>query len=110
MMDRMYLAQCAKDDAMAEGVADYLLSNPHRQPLVIHCCGNFHSDYGLGTAARVMQRVPLAQQAIISMVSVPDVAKADVSKDLKKAHYLLIVPKPPEPVKKVEAKKVPEKK
>jgi uncharacterized iron-regulated protein len=115
MMDRMYLAQCAKDDAMAEGVADYLLSNPHRQPLVIHCCGNFHSDYGLGTAARVMQRVPLAQQAIISMVSVPDVAKADVSKDLKKAHYLLIVPKLPEPVKKaeekkVEAKKVPEKK
>lgn len=94
--ERMYKAQCAKDDAMAEGIADYLAANPHRQPLVIHCNGNFHSDYGLGTAARLAQRVPLAQQAIITMVAVPDVAKADPKEHLKKAHYLLLVPKPPE--------------
>lgn len=92
--DRMYQAQCAKDDAMAEGIADYLNANPHRQPLVIHCNGNFHSDYGLGTAMRVAQRVPLAQQAIISMIAVPDVATADFSNHRKKAHYLLIVPSP----------------
>lgn len=104
MVDRMYQAQCAKDDAMAEGMADYLLANPHRQPLVIHCNGNFHSDYGLGTAARLTQRVPLAQQSIISMVGVADVAKADFSKELKKAHYLLIVPKPPEPPKPATSK------
>jgi hypothetical protein len=24
---------------MAEGIADYLATNPHRQPLVIHCNG-----------------------------------------------------------------------
>jgi uncharacterized iron-regulated protein len=95
--ERMYKAQCAKDDAMAEGIADYLASNPHRQPLVIHRNGNFHSDYGLGTAARVSSRVPLAQAAIISMVAVNDVATADVSKDRKKGHYLLIVPAPPKP-------------
>jgi uncharacterized iron-regulated protein len=100
----MYLAQCAKDDAMAEGMADYLMSNPHRQPFVIHCNGNFHSDYGLGTAARLAQRVPLAQQSIISMVAVPDVAKADTTKERKKAHYLLIVPEPPKPPKPVDSK------
>jgi uncharacterized iron-regulated protein len=98
----MYRAQCAKDDAMAEGIADYLATNPHRQPLVIHCNGNFHSDYGLGTAARLAQRATLAQVAIISMIAVADVAKADVTNDRKKAHYLLIVTapqKPPAPAK-----------
>ena len=79
---------------MAEGIADYLATNPHRQPLVIHCNGNFHSDYGLGTAARLAQRAPLAQAAIISMIAVPDVAKADVTNELKRAHYLLIVTAP----------------
>lgn len=103
-VEQMYQAQCAKDDAMAEGMADYLNSNPHRQPLVIHCNGNFHSDYGLGTAVRLAQRVPLAQQAIISMVAAPDVAKADIASHRKKAQYLLIVPKPPEPPKPAPAK------
>ncbi|SRR5579883_54628 len=96
-LERMYRAQCAKDDAMAEGIADYLATNPHRQPLVIHCNGNFHSDYGLGTAARLAQRATLAQVAIISMIAVADVAKADVTNDRKKAHYLLIVTAPPKP-------------
>lgn len=99
MVERMYQAQCAKDDAMAEGMADYLLSNPHRQPLLIQCLGNFHSDYGLGTATRFAQRVPLAQHAIISMVAAVDITKADIEKEKAKAHYLLIVPKPPEPPK-----------
>lgn len=97
MTERMYKAQCAKDDAMAEGIADYLASNPHRQPLIIHRNGNFHSDFGLGTAARVASRIPLIQSAIISMVAVADVAKADVTSDRKKGHYLLIVPAPPKP-------------
>jgi uncharacterized iron-regulated protein len=115
-VERMYRAQCAKDDAMAEAIADYLATNPHRQPLVIHCNGSFHSDYGLGTAARLAQRAPLAQAAIISMIAVPDVAHADVTNDRKKAHYLLIVtapPKPPAPAKppvKAREKKPPETK
>jgi uncharacterized iron-regulated protein len=94
-VEGMYRAQCAKDDAMAEAMADYLASNPHRQPLVIHCNGDFHSDHGLGTAARLAQRAPLVQAAILSMVAVPDVAKADVVNERKKAHYLLIVSAPP---------------
>jgi uncharacterized iron-regulated protein len=96
-VEGMYRAQCAKDDAMAESIADYLATNPHRQPLVIHCNGSFHSDYGLGTAARLAQRAPLVQAAIISMIAVPDVAKADVTNNLKRAHYLLIVTAPQKP-------------
>lgn len=106
-IERMYKAQFAKDDAMAEGIADYLATNPHRQPLVIHCNGNFHSDYGLGTAARVASRVPLAQASIISMVAAADVAKADVAASRKKGHYLLVVPAPPEKAKEAAKGKSP---
>lgn len=101
--EKMYQAQCAKDDAMAEAIADYLNSHPHRQPLVIHCNGNFHSDYGLGTASRLVQRVPLAQLGIISMVAADDVANADIADHRRKAHYLLIVPTPPKPASKSPA-------
>jgi uncharacterized iron-regulated protein len=106
-VERMYRAQCAKDDAMAESMAGYLATNPHRQPLVIHCNGNFHSDYGLGTATRLAARAPLAQSAFISMVAVPDVTQADVTVARKKAHYLLIVPAPPKPPEPAKPKDVP---
>ena len=70
----------------------------------------------LGTAARVAQRAPLVQAAIVSMIAVPDVAKADVTNDRKKAHYLLIVTEPPKtpvpakPPEKAGEKKLPETK
>jgi len=50
------------------------------------------------------------------MIAVPDVAKADVTNDRKRAHYLLIVTapqKPPAPAKppmKAAEKKLPETK
>ncbi|MFO0938532.1 MAG: ChaN family lipoprotein [Gemmataceae bacterium] len=106
-VERMYRAQCAKDDAMAESMAGYITTNPHRHPLVIHCNGNFHSDYGLGTMYRLTTRLPLLQSANISMIAVADVAKADVTTDMKKAHYLLIVPAPPKPVEPVKPKAAP---
>jgi uncharacterized iron-regulated protein len=108
-VERMYRAQCAKDDAMAESVADYLAANPHRQPLVIHCNGNFHSDYGLGAATRLAQRVPLAQPAIISMMAAADVAQADWSGQRQKGHYLLIVPAPPAQAVEKSAEPAPKK-
>ena len=106
-VERMYRAQCAKDDAMAESIANYLGTNPHRRPLVIQCNGSFHSDYGLGTATRLAQRVPLTQTAIISMIAVPDVSKADLKDERKKAHYLLVVPAPPKPPEKKNHPKKP---
>ncbi|HVJ83683.1 MAG TPA: ChaN family lipoprotein [Planctomycetia bacterium] len=95
MSEGMFKAQCAKDDAMAEAMADYLAAHPHRHPLMVHRNGNFHSDYGLGTASRFQRRAPLAQISIISMVSAADVAKPDLSKSEKKAHFLLVVPEAP---------------
>jgi uncharacterized iron-regulated protein len=91
-VEGMYRAQCAKDDAMAESIAEYLESHPHRKPLVVHRCGNFHCDYGLGTVARLLQREPLLQVGVVSMAAVTDVNHPDLAKQLRKAHYLLPVP------------------
>lgn len=108
----MYAAQCMKDDTMAESIDDYLRGRPHRRPLVVHLCGKFHSDYGLGTVVRLLQRRPLATVGVASMTSAEDVKTADVQKDLEKGHYLLVVQaepkkKPaPKPPKKPDAKPV----
>ncbi len=62
-----YAAQCVKDDAMAESIADHLAANPGR--LIVHLCGKFHSDFGLGTVERLRSRMPAARIAIASMAS-----------------------------------------
>jgi len=105
-VEGMYRAQCAKDDAMAESIAEYFECHPHRKPLVVHRCGNFHCDYGLGAVARLLQRSPLLQVAVVSMAAVPDMTKPDLSKSLRKAHYLALVPPMP---KKEEPKAAPTK-
>jgi uncharacterized iron-regulated protein len=108
-IEGMYRAQCAKDDAMAEGVAEYLAGRPHRRPMVVHRCGNFHCDYGLGTVSRLLQRSPLLNVGIVSMASAKDLSKPDLTKHLKKAHYLLIVPEMPKPPMPGPAKTPPAK-
>ncbi|HRV80646.1 MAG TPA: ChaN family lipoprotein, partial [Planctomycetota bacterium] len=48
MLQRMYVAQCVKDDTMAESIARQL-NAPGAGPLVVHWCGRGHSDHRLGT-------------------------------------------------------------
>jgi len=65
MVKSFYAAQCIKDDTMAESIQLQLLSRPYRQ--VIHTNGSFHSDYGLGTAARIQWRLPEARVVVIAI-------------------------------------------
>lgn len=65
MVESFYAAQCIKDDTMAESIQLQLVSRPYRQ--VIHTNGSFHSDYGLGTAARVRWRLPEARVVVIAI-------------------------------------------
>ena len=67
-LDDWYAAQCAKDDAMAESIADWLArSLVDESPLVVHWCGRFHSDFGLGTVERLRARAPELKIAVVSM-------------------------------------------
>lgn len=83
-----YKSQCLKDDAMAESITDYLAVNPHRRKVVVHLCGHFHSDYGLGTVARVVQRQPLLRTAVITMETISDQEKPNDEDLARRAHYV----------------------
>ncbi len=92
MTDRFYEAQCVKDEAMGEAIANALAQWPGR--IVYQVDGAFHSDGGLGTVARVKRRVPTVTSVVLTGVPVPDLAKADPKEHAAKANYLLFTRAP----------------
>src|SRR5581483_4134819 len=70
MTEKFYLAQCTKDETMAESIANVLNSSSGSKPLVVHVNGNFHSDFHEGTAARVIRRLPNAKVRTVSVIPV----------------------------------------
>jgi uncharacterized iron-regulated protein len=68
MTERFYLAQCVKDDTMAESIARAYDSSMEPKPLIVHFNGAFHSDYRLGTAARVRTRLEKVRVAVVAIV------------------------------------------
>ncbi|QGJ69211.1 ABC transporter permease [Planctomycetales bacterium 10988] len=88
MMKQYYESQCAKDDTMAETISDCLNQYPHERPLIVHVCGKFHVDFGLGTAMRFLTRQPLAHIGIVTMESIEDGDDFHWKKHRGKAHYL----------------------
>jgi len=90
MGERFYFAQCLKDETMAESIVRAHSVEKDPAPVVVHYNGAFHSDYRLGTAARVRRRVANARIAIVTMVPVKnldDVVPTDDQK--KRADYLV---------------------
>jgi uncharacterized iron-regulated protein len=87
---RVYEAQCLRDDTMADTVARAVAAGR----VVVHVNGAFHSDAGLGTAARTLWRRPLGTRiAVVKIVPVKgDVRAADPTKDRAEADVLVYVP------------------
>lgn len=65
-MTRYFAAQCLKDEVMARSIAT-ALRGEHRGALVVHLCGKFHSDFGLGTVERLRRRAEELDVALVSM-------------------------------------------
>ena len=85
---RMYLAQCVKDETMAEAVAAAWKPGW----LVIHYNGSFHSDFGLGTVERARRRLGKPKMVVITALPVADLDQVRPSKEeRKRADYLLYV-------------------
>jgi uncharacterized iron-regulated protein len=76
MIERIYQAQCIKDETMGESVASAFAAAPPRA-LVVHVNGAFHSDFGLGTAERVKRRLPGKRVVVVSFVPVSDLDVVD---------------------------------
>ncbi len=87
--DNIYVAQCLKDDTMAESIFQYLNTNP--ETLVIHYNGNFHSEYHLGTANKLKRLNKNLKIAVISPIYANDITID--SKDKRKGDYLLYIVK-----------------
>jgi uncharacterized iron-regulated protein len=86
--ERFYLAQCIKDETMAESIADARLASP-RDAIVVHFDGAFHSDYAQGTVARVKRRQPGWTLAVVSAVPVADPAVAPIVTQSAKADFVI---------------------
>lgn len=82
MIQPMFMAQCLKDDAMAESIAEYL--DDHVDAVVYHVVGNFHSEGHLGVVEKLHGLRPNIRIAVIDAVhynpaaeTISDAARAD---------------------------------
>ena len=88
MTSRFYDAQCVKDEAMGEAVADAWRS-AGRGAIVVHYNGAFHSDFGLGTASRTRARLSAARIVVISAIPVASLDEVAVTEHLRRADFLV---------------------
>ena len=94
MAERFYLAQCVKDETMAESIVDARISG-RGDAIVVHYTGAFHSDYSQGTVARVKRRQPGWMLAVVSGVPVADPATAPIVTQSGKADFVIFTRRAP---------------
>jgi uncharacterized iron-regulated protein len=94
MVDRFYHAQCLKDETMAESIANQF-GQAEAKPLVVHFNGAFHSDYRLGTAARVVRRMPKATVKVVSIVPLENLDSIKPDEYRKRGDYVIFALKRP---------------
>ncbi len=87
MTDLFYEAQCIKDETMGESIATAMSRFPGA--LMYQVDGAFHSDSHLGTAARVVRRVPGVKTIVLTGVPVADLQKADPKEHVSRADYVI---------------------
>lgn len=96
--DRFYLAQCVKDETMAESIAAAFAAQSGAPRTIVHVTGAFHSDFAEGTAARTRRRLPDRRVVVISVLPVPS---SDIDtvrptdEDMKRADFLVYTVAPP---------------
>lgn len=96
MTEKFYFAQCAKDETMAESIARRFQPTAAGQqaPLVVHFNGAFHSDYKLGTVARVKSRLPKSRFKVVSIVPVTSLDQIDHDEYRKRGDYIVFTQAP----------------
>jgi uncharacterized iron-regulated protein len=98
-VERLYFAQCIKDETMAESLARLFPAGRRDKasptsPLAIHFNGAFHSDFRLGTASRVQDRLPGADIKTVTIVPVTDLDNLDPEPYRKRADFVIFTLKP----------------
>jgi uncharacterized iron-regulated protein len=88
--ERFYLAQCVKDESMAESIVNAIAAAP--DAIIVHYTGSFHSDYGFGTVERVLRRAPALRTQIVSSVGIRAATAMSDAERGARADYILVVP------------------
>ena len=95
---RFYLAQCIKDETMAESIVE-AMKKANNNAIVVHYDGAFHSDYSQGTVARVKRRAPNLRLTVITADPVTDQTTATLTEHAGRADYVIFTKRiPPKPV------------
>lgn len=90
-MLNFYAAQCVKDSTMAESIARHFDELGADAPPVVHWCGRFHSDYGLGTVERLRKLRPDLKIIVVSGSKDADLGSGADEGDRERADYLWYV-------------------
>jgi hypothetical protein len=59
------------------------------KPLIVHFNGAFHSDYRLGTAARVRTRLEQARVAVVSIVPQEQLDSIETAEYRERGDYIM---------------------
>jgi uncharacterized iron-regulated protein len=89
-LQRMYEAQCMKDDTMAESIAIALKESP--KAMLLHFNGDFHSRSFLGTVSRAKAAMPELKIAVLSPLMVEEIDEFKLDKEAASAgtHIMLM--------------------
>ena len=93
-VERLYLAQCLRDETMGESIAQVLTAGAGggKRPLVISINGAFHSDFGDGLVDRVRRRLPDKRLLVLSLQPAGGLDSiAPGADERKRADYLVYV-------------------
>jgi len=93
-MEKSFAAQVARDDTMAESIANFLQTRPGYK--IMHVTGSFHAEEGLGTIERLRMRVPNLKIGLVLPVGVKPGEEAKVN-DAKGADLVVLLRREPEP-------------
>jgi uncharacterized iron-regulated protein len=95
---RGFVAQCAKDEKMAESISRSLVRAwaAGKKPLIVHINGKFHSAHGLGTVSRLLRRHPSLDVRLIGMTSDDDRDRALTEQEQSEGQYMWLVTPQPE--------------
>ncbi|MCB5266443.1 MAG: ChaN family lipoprotein [Candidatus Cloacimonetes bacterium] len=93
-LERMYQAQCMKDDTMAESIALALKKNPKAR--VLHFNGDFHSHKFLGTVSRLQSAMPELKIAVLSPLVTENIEEFKLDKEEASAGTHIILMRSPE--------------
>ena len=93
-LEKSFAAQVARDDTMAESIANFLQTHPGYK--VLHITGAFHAEEGLGTIERLKMRLPGLKIGLVLPVGVK-AGEAPEAKDAKGADFTILLRRSPEP-------------